>query len=248
MSLHTFAVSNYRSIRDLTLSLGQLNLVTGANGSGKSNLYRALKLLCDTARGDVIRALALEGGLPSVLWAGPESFSPKVKRGEHPVQGGPRKDPVSLRLGFTTDDFGYGIDIGMPTPVPRTMFSLDPEIKREVIWHGDTWHTRRALIDRRGGLVRARGADGEWRVIEQHLASFDSVVSRLADPSGTPEALVLREELRSWRFYEHFRCDSASPAPCTPGRRSHPGTQQRRSRPCSRLAHHPRNRRRRGAR
>jgi len=45
------AIANYRSIRDMVLPLARLNVVTGANGSGKSNLYRALRLLSDTARG-----------------------------------------------------------------------------------------------------------------------------------------------------------------------------------------------------
>lgn len=53
--LHTLAISNYRSIRDLVLPLDQLNLVTGSNGSGKSNLYRGLRLICDAAYGNVIR-------------------------------------------------------------------------------------------------------------------------------------------------------------------------------------------------
>jgi len=210
--LHTLALAGYRSIRDLTLRLGQLNLVTGANGSGKSNLYRGLKLLCDVARGDAIGALAAEGGLESVLWAGPESHSRAVKRGEHPVQGGPRKAPVALRLGFTGDTFGYAIDFGLPTPVPGTLFVRDPEIKREAIWHGETWHDQRALVDRRGGVVRARDEAGRWQVIEQHLPSFDSLLTRVADPERAPEVLLLREELRAWRFYDHFRCDAGSPA------------------------------------
>ena len=63
--LHTLAVANYRSINSLILPLGQLNLITGANGSGKSNLYRALRLLAETAQGGVVNALAREGGLES---------------------------------------------------------------------------------------------------------------------------------------------------------------------------------------
>ena len=47
--LRTLAVANYRSIRSIVISLGRLNLITGANGSGKSNLYLALRLLADTA-------------------------------------------------------------------------------------------------------------------------------------------------------------------------------------------------------
>jgi predicted ATPase len=35
------------------MPLSQLNLVTGANGSGKSSLYRALRLLSEAARAQV---------------------------------------------------------------------------------------------------------------------------------------------------------------------------------------------------
>jgi predicted ATPase len=73
------------------IGLKSLNVVTGANGSGKSSLYRALRLLADIAQGRIIQSLAAEGGLHSTLWAGPESFARSVKRGERPVQGTVRK-------------------------------------------------------------------------------------------------------------------------------------------------------------
>ena len=210
--LHTLAVANYRSLRDLVLPLGALNVVTGANGSGKSNLYRGLRLLSETASGTAIESLAAEGGLESVLWAGPEQFGADVKRGIHPVQGGPRKQRVHLRFGFAGESFSYAIDFGLPTPVSGTMFHKDPEIKREVIWHGTTWHDRRAVVDRRGGLVRVRAERGEWQVVERHLPTFDSMLSRLADPERAPAVLRLREQIRSWRFYDHFRTDLSSAA------------------------------------
>ncbi|MEM9644873.1 MAG: AAA family ATPase, partial [Planctomycetota bacterium] len=47
--IHQFAIAGYRSIRSIVLRLGQLNVITGINGSGKSNLYRSLRLLADTA-------------------------------------------------------------------------------------------------------------------------------------------------------------------------------------------------------
>ena len=51
--LTTLAVAGYRSLRDFAVRLDALNLVTGSNGSGKSNLYRALRLLADAAQGRV---------------------------------------------------------------------------------------------------------------------------------------------------------------------------------------------------
>jgi predicted ATPase len=95
------AIAGYRSLRDIRVPLGALNVVTGANGSGKSSLYRALKLLPDIAQGRIIQSLAAEGGLQSTLWAGPEAFSRAMKAGTQPVQGLVRKNAISLKLGFS---------------------------------------------------------------------------------------------------------------------------------------------------
>lgn len=112
----TLAVSGYRSLRGLTVPLGRLTLVTGANGSGKTSLYRSLRLLAETAQGRLVSMLAAEGGLTSTLWAGPETISRSMHAGVHPVQGTVRKGPVSLRLGFAGETFGYAIDLGLPLP------------------------------------------------------------------------------------------------------------------------------------
>lgn len=214
--LKTLAITNYRSLLKLTISLGQLNLITGANGSGKSNLYRALRLLAETAQGGVISALAKEGGLDSTFWAGPETITRGMKSGEMPIQGTPRTKPYRLRLGFAGEDFSYAIAMGLPPPeippppIDPSMFLLDPEIKHECIWHGDLYRPASALVERDNSVVKVR--DGrEWDVIA-HIQNFDSLFSQTADPSRAPEALQLRESIRQWRFYDHFRTDADAPA------------------------------------
>ena len=52
--LTTLAIENYRSLRRLVVPLGQLTAVTGANGTGKSSLYRSLRLLAESARNGAI--------------------------------------------------------------------------------------------------------------------------------------------------------------------------------------------------
>ncbi|MEU0465684.1 AAA family ATPase, partial [Amycolatopsis sp. NPDC006131] len=91
--LTTLAVENYRSLRDLVLPLSRLTVVTGVNGTGKSNLYRALRLLADAGRNGAVAALAREGGLPSTLWAGPESVGRAVREGRAPGAGAGRTKP-----------------------------------------------------------------------------------------------------------------------------------------------------------
>ena len=203
-------ISGYRSLRDIGVELDMLNVVTGANGSGKSSLYRALRLLADIAHGNIIRALAAEGGLSSTLWAGPEKFSRAMKAGEQPVQGLVRKESVSLKLGFTTDDYGYAIDLGHP--LLGHPFPYDPQIKSESLWVGQTLRRHNEIARRTGPGVRIRGDNGEWRQVLTDLSAFNSMMTHASDPKDAVELLRLREHMRDWRFYDHFRTDRDAPA------------------------------------
>jgi predicted ATPase len=63
-------LKNYRSLLDVALEPAQLTVVIGENGSGKTNLYRALRLLSRVAEARLATTLLEEGGMPSVLFAG----------------------------------------------------------------------------------------------------------------------------------------------------------------------------------
>ena len=209
--IETLAISGYRSLRNLVLPLGRLNLVTGANGTGKSSLYRALRLLGDAALNTVVSSLAREGGLPSTLWAGPETIARSVRKGEFPVQGTPRQKAVSLKLGFAGNPYSYCIDLGYPPPA-QTAFPLDPAIKRECIWHGGVYRRGAVLVDRINRLVQlAQAKNDEPVILTKELSSTDSMLATIADPQRAPEMLAVRESIRGWRFYEGFRTDTASP-------------------------------------
>ncbi|PSU47346.1 ATP-binding protein [Photobacterium frigidiphilum] len=206
----SLSINNYRSVLQLTLPLGPLNVITGANGSGKSNLYKALKLLADTANGGVINTLASEGGLDSTFWAGPENITAAMRRGDVPIEGSVRTEVRRLRLGFATEDFGYSIALGLPEP-SNSYFSLDPEIKRECIWSGPFYRPACSLVDRKGSMIKVRNGRS-WQVVAQHIQHFNSMFDHISDPNGAPEVFHMRELIRSWRFYDHFRTDKDAPA------------------------------------
>jgi predicted ATPase len=212
--IRSVAVQGYRSLRELVLPLGQLSVITGANGSGKSSVYRSLRLLADVAQNAVVASLAREGGLPSTFWAGPETIARSVRQGTHAVEGLAKRKTASLKLGFGGDTYGYSIDLGYPPPPPpATMFELDPRVKRECIWHGPVYRKASALVDRRNNFVwLSTTRDEEPVMLTQHLSDTDSMLASVADPQRAPEMLAVREAVRGWRFYDHFRTDSDSPA------------------------------------
>jgi predicted ATPase len=207
----TLAISGYRSLRDVRLELSSLNVVTGANGSGKSSLYRALRLLADIAQGRIVQTLAQEGGLQSTLWAGPETFARDVKSGRFPVEGTVRKSPISLKLGYSDDDYGYAIDLGLPIP-SVTEFGHDPQIKAEGLWTGELLGRANAIALRVGPGVRIRDKAGQWREAYHGLAPFDSMMTHCAAPDDGIELLKLRERMRNWRFYDSPRSDADAPS------------------------------------
>lgn len=216
--IDTVAVHGFRSLRDVVVNLGRITVVTGANGSGKSSLYRSLGLLAGTASGELIRTLAATGGLASVLWAGPEHVSGAMKRGEVPVEGtAGRRKPVSLMLGFAGPELGYLVDVGLPQP-SLTMFARDPAVKREAIFGAPLLRPASLLVRREGGRLLVRDPDG-WREAASGLPQQTSMLSEIADPHAYPDLFAVRQQVRSWRFYDSFRTD-----PLAPARQAHVGT------------------------
>jgi len=192
-------VRGYRSLRDVSLPLGDLTVVRGANASGKTNLYRSLWMVARGSNGELARSLLAEGGMPSSMWAGAPTAA-RVRR------------PVRMVFGVQVDELSYELALGLPSIDPDSPFALDAELKEERVWFGNATSRHTTLMERAGSTATARDVDDNTVTFAVALDRFEPALSQLGEPTRFPELFDLRERLRRWRFYHSFPTDLNAPA------------------------------------
>ena len=200
-------VEGYRSLRRIRFPAERLTVFQGANGVGKTNLYRALQLVQAAAAGNLARELASEGGMTSVLWAG-------ARAARRPVR-------IKLAVTLAPDEptpgggsFRYEVEVGMKAPTEASL-PLEPRIKEERL----TFVTGRrsiALLERRGPLITMRDVEGQQSQPEFDLMASETALNAVRDAARYPDLDVVRQTLLDWRFYHDLRTDPGSPIrqPC----------------------------------
>ncbi|MCB1131340.1 MAG: AAA family ATPase [Verrucomicrobiae bacterium] len=190
--LRSLQIRGYRSLREFRMKFGNITIVTGANGVGKSNVYRSLALVQRMAEGNFAASLAAEGGMPSALWAGERR----------------RDEPKRISWDIEHDDFEFAIECGLIPlgPGSASMFRTDPEIKSESLRFAG-----KPMARRKGPVIEARGPDGVMEASSLPFHDPESMLCELRDGTRHPAVVAARETILGWRFYHHFRTDADSP-------------------------------------
>lgn len=194
MPLTAISIHGYRSIPNLYLQVEPCSVFVGENGVGKSNLYKALGLLRAAAEGTITRAIAEEGGVESVLWAG---------------GGRMRREPVRLILKADIDHLRYEVEIGLPSPA-QAGFRIEPLIKEERII-ATVANRKVTMLERMGPVVNLRNADGAREMHKDSVLSSETALVAFRDGARYPEIEMIRQEMLDWRLYHDFRTDESSP-------------------------------------
>jgi predicted ATPase len=199
LPVREFSAAGYRSLQRIHYPMSRLDVFVGANGVGKSNLYRGLELLRAAAANTLGQELAREG-LDLAMWAGPNKG------------GGPRV--IRLSAGFSEPNrletaYRYEVETGYPPP-SAAAFASEPQIKSESLTYF-SGRRRVRLMDRNGPSVMVRDPDGRAVEIDVDLLASETALSRVQDPSRYPALDLVRRTLLAWRFYHDLRTDADSP-------------------------------------
>jgi predicted ATPase len=70
MKIHELDIQGFRSLKNVSWKPGELNVVIGPNGTGKSNLLRFLELISIAAQGGLGKYVQSLGGMDAIVWDG----------------------------------------------------------------------------------------------------------------------------------------------------------------------------------
>jgi predicted ATPase len=215
LEVREIAAAGYRTLRSIRFPVRRLSVFVGANGVGKTNLYRALQLLQAAAAGNLSRELAAEGGMESALWAGKRQAKKPARirlmvglgNGAPEPQAGDARPDYSYEVSAGLVH-SYAVDIGVRVPTGAA-FALEPQVKEEALtFHHGPRQTK--MLERRGPSVYARDVDGRRSELGANLMASETALGSLADPARFPDLHMIRQIMLDWRFYHDFRTDAAA--------------------------------------
>jgi predicted ATPase len=189
----------YRSLRDVSLTLGQLNVLIGPNGSGKSNLLDAMRFLSVALVDGVFdRATAERGGI-HMAWKGQSAEALELNTRFADSVGSEFEWRVKLRFGGvrgndTVEESIREYRAGLP---PMQLLSA-------TAGEGWWWSERTSAAEG----ASDQGAEG-WG--DQHPLPDNSVKLKLSPTScalaaasadASFRARALANFVRGWRFFD----------------------------------------------
>lgn len=181
--LRSAKIQGYRPFRDFLATFGPLEILIGANGSGKSSLFEFLKFLRDSLYQDIPPEI-IAGSIGQQIFhvPGPERFSWSIE-----------------------------IDFSQRYPIKYQGELLGPVGRTQVAFE-QVQTAPPAKVAKRYFFMNVRGQQGVMQDPEAKKLKQQEITlkrpNQLALSTATNPALVtlynLREYIRGWRFYSSF--------------------------------------------
>ncbi|WP_327190857.1 AAA family ATPase [Streptomyces xinghaiensis] len=191
-------VENFRSLRDVTIPLGPLTVLVGANGVGKSNVLKVFELLADIIGTDLEPALEARGGFDEVaFWGGPKPPSTlRIRlRGTwttHSSSNAPDEYDLTVRRFSAPSNRDHGRY--RLTRSEKFQFKRTKGRGRRITVSGE----RATVVDTRPSTKLEDSS--EFGI--QRLSSGLSTLPRLASTEGGSEVAMVADRLSSFRVFD----------------------------------------------
>jgi predicted ATPase len=174
------SIKNFRSLRNVTLEPGLINVFVGPNASGKSNAIDAFKFLTNMAMSGLSRTFSDRGGFGEVFWKG-ESAESAIDF------------ELSLDLPLAEGETPVPVDYQLSIEGSRTdLMTVKRESLRITLDQGPV-----EIIDMTAGHGNIRNADG--------TKAFDSpgnpAVSMLDFNVPNWPGTIFKQYLARWSYY-----------------------------------------------
>ena len=205
MFIKSLHLKNILSFRDTSLDLQPLNVLIGANGSGKSNLIDVIALL-QAVPGDLPAFFRRNGPISDWVWNG--SRSPSEEGFGHPeieaimADFQHLREPLKYRLGFAV--FGTGDHYSIHSE-GLEIISEPPKERRTVL----EW-------DRVFGMISNVDFDASEEAYRTPLSSNlirqgRSVLAEFRDPVNHPVATKIADRMAAIKSYRSWHVGRDSP-------------------------------------
>lgn len=186
-------VENFRSLRDVSIPLGDLTVLVGPNGVGKSNVLKVFSFLADIIRTDLQPALESRGGFEEVsFWGG-------------------AKPPTALTIGLTAT-WTTNSTVNAPDNYELTIRRQRRQHSKDVLFRREKF-----VFKRTRGRGRRITVSGEQATVTDtkddektaqsniginKLSSGLSTLPRLAATEGGTEVTSVARRLSSLRVFD----------------------------------------------
>ncbi len=168
--LDKIVVRGFRSIANQTVTLGDITVLIGSNGSGKSNFIEVFKLLREISEGRLSDYVKRSGGAERILHFGSKNT-----------------DSINLRAYFNDSVDQYEISL-----FPNSLDSLVPINEYAYFWNKQYAQPYQKPLPSNGNeaaiSLNAAGVDGyvkaalsSWRIYHFHDTSASSPMKKMAE-------------------------------------------------------------------
>ncbi len=187
MKINNLIIKGFRSLYDVAWQPGDLNVIIGPNGSGKTNLMKALEMLSFSARGMLSDQVLREGGMEPLVWDGRPAS--RLLFQVHLLRFG----SYTLDLARLGDSSAYRIENEKLTLSPADKLALERTPESAM------------LYDQKGS-----GQPG--RILASNKAQAESVLSSFAGPfAEQSEIAQFQNTLSGWSIYQDFQTHREAP-------------------------------------